>query len=146
MAEVYVVNRTRAKIEIEPLRGFARRLLESTREWRNAELSISFVGDRAIQTLNERWRGKPRPTDVLSFPMEDDPEPGKPLLMGDIVISPRQALLDAAEERTTPEAKFRELILHSVMHLMGFDHETPADTRRMDKQQRLLLAKMEKTK
>lgn len=145
MAAVYISNRTRAKIDAEPLRYFALRLLEGTHKWRDAELSIAFVGDRSIQSLNERWRGKPRPTDVLSFPMEDNPETGGPLLMGDIVISPRQAMLDAAEEGIAPESKFRELILHSVLHLMGFDHETPAAARRMEKQRLMLLGKIGKS-
>jgi probable rRNA maturation factor len=146
MATVFIRNRTRLPVDLDPLREFARRALEAPREWRGAELSITLVGDRAIQELNSRWRGKPRPTDVLSFPMEDEPGPGGQLLMGDIVIAPRQALLDASEEGVSPDEKFRELILHSVLHLMGFDHETPARARRMEKRRLAMLKKMERKK
>jgi probable rRNA maturation factor len=143
LAIVHIKNRTRARIALEPLRAFAARTLEAAPEWRDAELSITFVGDRAIQELNEKWRGKPRPTDVLSFPMDEPRAPGGPLLMGDIVIAPGQALGDAREEGATPAQKFRELILHSVLHLMGFDHETAADARKMEKQRLALLKKAE---
>ena len=146
MATVYVRNRTRVAVDLEQMRDFARRILEGTREWRSAELSVTLVGDRAIQALNERWRGKPRPTDVLSFPMEDEPEPGEALLLGDIVIAPRQAVQDAREEGVTPDAKMRELILHSILHLTGCDHETPEGARRMEKRKRLLLDRLERNK
>ena len=130
-------------VKLEPLREFAARALETAPKWRRAELAITFVGDRRIQALNERWLGRPRPTDVLSFPMEEPPPPGGPLLMGDIIIAPRQALADAREEGVTPERKFREIILHSILHLMGCDHETLAAARKMEKRRRSILAKME---
>jgi len=144
MATVSASNRTRVPVNLNSLCDFARRALEATREWRNAELSITLVGDRAIQSLNERWLGKPRPTDVLSFPMRDDaPAPDGSLLIGDIVIAPRQALADAREEGVPPEVKFKELILHSILHLIGYDHETPADARRMENRRRRILQKLE---
>ena len=143
MATVHIKNRTRARIGLGPLRNYAARALEATREWRGAELSVTFVGDRAIQALNGRWRGKPRPTDVLSFPMDEPGTPGGQLLMGDIVIAPNQALADAREEGVSPGHKFREIILHSILYLMGYDHETLGDARKMEKRRRALLDKME---
>ncbi len=128
---------------MEPLRKYAARVLETDRAWRGAELSITFIGDRAIQTLNEKWRGKPRPTDVLSFPMDETGEDcGGELLMGDIVIAPNQALSDAREESVSADAKFRELILHSILHLMGYDHETPADAKKMERKRLGILKKL----
>ncbi len=145
MATVLISNRTRKRIGGERLRAFARRALEATREWRDAELSISFVSDRGIQELNEKWRRKPRPTDVLSFPMETGPECAAPLMIGDIVIAPGQALADARDEGVTPQTKFEELILHSILHLMGYDHENPADAKKMEARRRAILAKLEKS-
>ncbi|MFA6447836.1 MAG: rRNA maturation RNase YbeY [bacterium] len=141
MATVRIKNRTRTDIKLKPLSEFAQKALEATREWRDAELSITFVGDRAMQELNGKWRGKPRPTDVLSFPMDEPAAPGGLLLMGDIIIAPNQAREDAAEEGATPARKFRELIMHSILHLMGFDHETLADAKKMEKQRIALLKK-----
>jgi probable rRNA maturation factor len=138
---VHIKNRTRARIALEPLRKFAAAALDAAPGWRGAELSITFVGDRAIQTLNEKWRGKPRPTDVLSFPMDEPRSPAGQLLMGDIIIAPNQALGDAREEGVTPDRKFRELILHSILHLMGYDHETPAGAKKMEKMRTALLKK-----
>ncbi len=145
MATVLISNRTRKRVGEEKLRLFARRVLEATREWRDAELSITFVGDRRIQELNGKWRGKPRPTDVLSFPMESAPWGAAPLLMGDIIIAPGQALSDAREEGVAPEAKFKELILHSILHLMGYDHERPADAKKMEARRLAILSKLEKS-
>jgi probable rRNA maturation factor len=143
MATVKIKNRTRVKIDLEPLREFARRALESRRKWRGSELSITFVGGRAIQELNEKWRGQPRPTDVLSFPMDEPEGPeGGELLIGDIVIAPGQALADAREEGAEPEEKFRELVLHSILHLMGYGHETPAGARKMEKRRLEILKKI----
>jgi probable rRNA maturation factor len=59
--------------------------------------------------------------------------------MGDIIIAPNQALGDAREEGVTPQEKFRELILHSILHLMGYDHETPADSKKLEKKRAFLL-------
>ena len=143
MASVHIENRTRVRIRPGPLRGFAKSVLEATREWRDAELSILLVGDRRIQSLNEKWRGRRRPTDVLSFPMEDDPGPGEPLLIGDIVIGARQALADAREEGVSLEAKMKELIMHSILHLMGYDHSSPENARRMERRRRDIMRKME---
>jgi len=71
--------------------------------------------------------------------MDEPRSPAGQLLMGDIIIAPNQALGDAREEGVTPEQKFRELILHSILHLMGYDHETPADARKMEKMRAALL-------
>jgi len=145
MATVLISNRTRRRVGEEKLRVFARRVLEATREWCDAELSITFVGDRRIQELNGKWRGKPRPTDVLSFPMESAPCGAAPLLMGDIIIAPGQALSDAREEGVTPETKFKELILHSILHLMGYDHERPVDAKKMEARRLAILSTLEKS-
>ena len=78
-------------------------------------LAVSFVDAGRIAALNEQWRGKPGPTDVLSFPIDGiDEVPGPPALreLGDIVICP---------EHTTD---LREAVVHGVLHLVGMDHET----------------------
>jgi len=142
MAVISVQNKTRVDVDMKSLEKYAARLLESTRDWRDAELSIMLAGDKRIQTLNERWRGKETPTDVLSFPMEEEPLPGGPLLMGDIVIGVRQAMGDAKEEGVSLEDKMKELVLHSVLHLMGYDHENPEDARKMEKRRRGILKKI----
>jgi probable rRNA maturation factor len=94
-----------------------------------AELSVLLVTDRRIRTLNRRWRGKDRATDVLSFPLSEPPGIGP--LLGDVVIS-----LDTAARRARAEGRpvSRELdryLAHGVLHLLGYDHERPEEARVM---------------
>ncbi len=142
MASVEIYNTTKVGIDLEAVGNFARRVLESTRDYKDSEVSISLVGDKKIQSLNEKWRGKRTPTDVLSFPIDSPGDPG-PFLLGDIVVGARQALSDAREEGVPLDDKLRELILHSLLHLMGFDHETgPEDARRMENRRKRILKKL----
>ena len=83
-----------------------------------------------MRQLNKEFRGKDTTTDVLSFPNDaDEFDPDKNNL-GDIVISAEQAKRQATENRLTLEAEIKQLILHGVLHLCGYDHET--DTGKMN--------------
>lgn len=84
------------------------------------ELSIAFVSDWRMAQLNRRFRGKPHPTDVLSFSAEDK-ENG---YLGDVVISPEMARQNARRYGRRFEAELRMLILHGILHVLGYDHET----------------------
>src|SRR5258707_385367 len=91
-----------------------------------SEVSIAFVDDAAMQQLNKRFRRKNRTTDVLTFPADasyaDPKVKGRPL--GDIVISVDQARRQATEEKHSLAIEVRYLILHGVLHALGYDHET----------------------
>ena len=109
-----------------------RRLLRGLRLGR-AELSILLVSDREMRALNRRWRGRDRPTDVLSFPQDD----GR--LLGDVVISVDTARRQAAEQDTTLNRETGRLLIHGLLHLLGYDHErSPAEARRMQRRERAL--------
>jgi probable rRNA maturation factor len=91
------------------------------------EISIAFVDDEAMTSLNRKFRKKNRTTDVLTFPADDsyiDPsaKTGRPL--GDIVISLDQARRQATDERHSLATEIRYLILHGILHALGYDHET----------------------
>ena len=92
------------------------------------EVSIAFVDDESMTELNKRFRGKKKTTDVLTFPADDSyNEPsahGRPL--GDIVISVDQARRQAADEKHSLATEIRYLVLHGVLHALGYDHETDA--------------------
>jgi probable rRNA maturation factor len=91
-----------------------------------SEVSIAFVDDAAMQQLNKRFRRKNRTTDVLTFPADAsyaDPKV-KGLPLGDIVISVDQARKQAAGERHSLATEVRYLLLHGVLHALGYDHET----------------------
>ncbi len=86
--------------------------------------TVAFVPDSRMKQLNETFRGKQTATDVLSFPHEPDEfDPDKSNL-GDIVISAQQAQKQALENNLTLEGEIKQLILHGVLHLCGYDHET----------------------
>ncbi|MGQ0540798.1 MAG: rRNA maturation RNase YbeY [Blastocatellia bacterium] len=90
----------------------------------NREFSVAFVSDRRMKELNNLFRGKNDTTDVLSFPNEPDEfDPDKKNL-GDIVISAEQAERQAKENKLSLEIEIKQLILHGLLHLCGYDHET----------------------
>jgi probable rRNA maturation factor len=90
------------------------------------DVSIAFVDDEAMKSLNRKFRHKNRTTDVLTFPADEtygDPRrKGKPL--GDIVISVDQARRQASDEKHSVATEVRYLLLHGVLHALGYDHET----------------------
>lgn len=91
----------------------------------NQELSVLLADDRKIRTLNKQFRGQDRATDVLSFSQNDEEEESKPSyhLMGDVVISAVTAKRQAAEHGLTLEEEIVLLLIHGILHLLGFDHE-----------------------
>lgn len=95
----------------------------------NRDFTVAFVSDRKMRELNSLFRGKRSTTDVLSFPSGgEDSENGFDLFeenhLGDIVISAERAREQAAENGLNLETEIKQLILHGLLHLCGFDHET----------------------
>jgi probable rRNA maturation factor len=102
------------------------------------ELSLSLVSDRTIRPLKKQWFGIDAVTDVLSFPAGDGPWVGaRPL--GDIVISLDTARRAARQFKTPLEHELARYLAHGLLHLLGFDHQRPADARRMERAERSLL-------
>ncbi len=93
----------------------------------DAELTLRIVNEAESAALNETYRHKPGPTNVLSFPFEAPPEVDSALL-GDIVICAPVVLREAIVQGKTPEAHWAHLVAHGVLHLLGYDHdETQAE-------------------
>ena len=106
------------------LRRIAAALLVELKQNR-AELSIALVGDKEMRPLNRRYREKNQTTDVLSFFIEEQPQPGAALL-GDVVISVEQARRQAQERNKTLKSEMVTLLIHGILHLLGYDHERSA--------------------
>ena len=87
-----------------------------------AELSVSFVEATEIEDLHVRYMNEPGPTDVLSFPLGEVDENGRSVL-GDVVIAPEVA---TRNNPTDPEGELRLLLVHGILHLLGYDHEVDA--------------------
>ena len=122
MSEVFNLQR-KLKLDLTPLKAFANNELAQISETAGKSFSIAFVSDRRMTELNSLFRGKKSTTDVLSFPHEPDEfDPDKNNL-GDLVISVEQAQRQAEENGLSLEGEIKQLILHGVLHLCGYDHE-----------------------
>lgn len=99
------------------------------------ELSVLLVTDRAIRSLNRRWRGLDRATDVLSFPLG----PGSGPLLGDVVISMDMAARRGRAEGRDAISELERYLAHGLLHLLGYDHERAVDAARMAKKEEDLL-------
>ena len=120
-----VINRQRKiKIKSELFQVFAAQAVKAVPETQNKAATIAFVSDRKIRELNRMFRGKNTTTDVLSFPFEADDFEVESLNLGDVVISLEQAERQAAENDLNFETEIKQLILHGILHLSGYDHET----------------------
>jgi probable rRNA maturation factor len=139
---VSVVRRAATRgVSVRRVRSDARRLLAALGEERG-ELTVSLVGDAEMRVLNRDYRGSDRPTDVLAFALrEGQRAPGDDAVLGDIVISLDTAARQALQRRASISAEVRTLLIHGVLHLLGYDHErSAADARRMRRRERRLLA------
>ena len=106
------------------------------------ELSIALVDIEEMTELNGEYRGKEGPTDVLSFECDelcDVIDPDEPIMLGDVVIAPEVAEAQAAEYGHTVEEELNLLLVHGVLHLLGYDHEDDADAEVMQARERALL-------
>lgn len=127
-------------VDIKALQEFVTATLEREGVPADAELTISFVGNDEIATLNEEHLGKTGPTDVLSFPIEDatpgvPPQArngGPPLALGDIFISTEIVSAHAAEYDVSFDDELHLMVCHGVLHILGWDHVEDEDAEKME--------------
>ncbi len=115
---VLVSNRQPLPIDEDALVALAQETLRAEGVERS-ELSVSFVEEPEIEALHVRYMDETGPTDVLSFPLDDEDEDGV-RIVGDVVIAPSVA---ARNNPADPEAELRLLLVHGILHLLGYDHE-----------------------
>ena len=120
------------KFPSRKLKKVAQKVLEIV-EQDQAELCLVLVGNAEIRKLNAQFRKKDYPTDVLSFPARDELPTGVQLL-GDVIISVEKAKEQAKARRRTLDEELVTLLIHGIVHLLGYDHErSPKDARIMDR-------------
>ena len=131
LMSVDIVTRIKGRrVSAQKIKGKAHRILKLLKE-NQSELSLALVGNGEIQKLNSQYRHKNEPTDVLSFPQEENLPKGKKLL-GDVVISVEQAEKQAKDGMKTLEMEIEMLLIHGILHLLGYDHEvSQKEARRM---------------
>jgi len=138
----------------------AERVLDAEGVGAEVELSVVFVDEATITELNARYGGKAEATDVLSFPIDDEPQesgrhpdsggtgPGEPsepdelpLLLGDVYVCPGVAARNAPDHAGTYDDELALLVVHGILHLLGMDHEDDGEAEEMEQRERALLAR-----
>jgi rRNA maturation RNase YbeY len=139
---VYLSNRQRTfRIRSQFLISTAETILRHAGQG-TGELSVVLINDRAMRKLNAQYRGKDRPTDVLSFP-QSSPRGGVEQLIGDVVISLQAATRQAKEQKSTLHGEVVRLLVHGILHLLGYDHErSPQEARRMRAKERMIIRRL----
>jgi len=100
------------------------------------ELSILFTDDAGISRLNATWRGKDKPTNVLSFPQGSGP------LLGDVILAAETVRREAALAGKPFEDHIAHLVVHGFLHLLGYDHDADADAEKMEELERVALKRL----
>jgi probable rRNA maturation factor len=144
-------------IDLDRWAALARAVLDDRRVRGDVEVSLLFVDEAAIGALNEQFLGHAGPTDVLAFPIEDEPLPGgrspdsggsgpgvepaddPTTLLGDVVICPAVAARNAVEHEVTTDDELALLVVHGLLHLLGMDHARDDEAATMERRERELL-------
>ncbi len=132
-------------VRVWTLAALARRVLASEAVARPVGLSVAVTDDRTVTALNRRYRGRDEPTDVLSFRLMDDDgfvaPPGRLRELGEIVISYRMASRQARTAGRSVHDELAHLLVHGVLHLLGYDHERPHQAKAMRAREDALLGR-----
>lgn len=160
--EVFVADEQTAEpVELARWSALATAVLAAEGVEGNAELSVLFVTEEVITDLNKQFMGADGPTDVLSFPIDDDafetvrwPDPSTtgparppshhddaPMLLGDVVICPAVAARNAPAHAGSYDDEMALLVVHGVLHVLGMDHAEPAEAEAMRAREAELLAR-----
>lgn len=159
--DVFVADeQSEEHVEPDVWLALARQVLEAEGVVGDAELSLLFVDSNSIAELNSRFLGREGPTDVLAFPIDEEPFEGgrfpdsggpgpgwspadstdMPLLLGDVVVCPRVAAANARERDSKLEDEIALLVVHGILHLRGYDHEEDDAAEAMEARERDLLS------
>ncbi len=115
---------------------------------RMVELSVRLAGDEEVRALNAHWRGKDKPTNVLSFPMAEPyelrqaDEDGPAIMLGDIILAHGVCEREAADKGVGLNQHATHLVVHGTLHLLGYDHEAEADAADMEAREVRALARL----
>jgi probable rRNA maturation factor len=144
----------------------ARQVLGAQGVREDVEVALLFVDEPTIAELHERFLGEHGPTDVLAFPIDEEPEPGGrspdeggtgpggalpsdedavPYLLGDVVICPAVAARNAAAHAATLEDETALLVVHGLLHLLGMDHGEDSEAEQMERREQELLARFHRS-
>ena len=109
---------------------------------KSAVVNVIVIDDRSIRRLNRRYRGKDKPTDVLSFSYYEDGPRARGRVIGEVFVSHQALARDARRLDVAPEHLALRIVVHGFLHVLGYDHETDADATRMERRERALLRRV----
>jgi probable rRNA maturation factor len=130
--EILIKNQQKIiKLNQRKIKEIIRRILQYLKVDKEIEISVLFTDDKFIRTLNNKYRGIDKPTDVLSFSLQEgaikSPEVESDKLLGDIIISVETAQKQADNLNHSMEKELTVLLIHGLLHLTGYDHEEDKD-------------------
>lgn len=127
---------------VPDLRKLARSAISATLPDNDVSVSLLFTSDEKILDINKQWRGKATATNVLSFPVSNEtPVPaGEPRPLGDIVLAFGVVSREALEQKKTLSHHVTHLIVHGLLHLLGYDHEDDGEAEAMEAREIAVLA------
>jgi probable rRNA maturation factor len=143
---VDINNESGAVVEEDALRELAQYVIGQMEVHPLADLSMLLVDEAHMSNLHEKWMDEPGPTDVLSFPMDElrphviagpnrsrgrEEDDSEPVLLGDVVLCPQVAAVQAKEHGHSTQAELELLTVHGVLHLLGYDHADPEEEAEM---------------
>ena len=145
-------------VAVDRWAALARAVLEAEGITTDTEVSLLFIDEPSIAALNERFLDKAGPTDVLAFPIEDEVDrsgrspdeggtgpasieaaTGRHLLLGDVVVCPAVAAVNAVDHGVTFDDEIALLVVHGILHLLGMDHVVDDEAERMERREQQLL-------
>ena len=149
--DVLVDEAFEGKVSADWLKGVARLVLEAEGADPTAAMSLVITGQDEIRQLNAVHLGEDEPTDVLAFPLQPDEDeedgfilpPDGAVHLGEVIISYPQAEIQAGERGHPVQRELAVLLVHGVLHLLGYDHDTPEREARMKAREAALLARLE---
>lgn len=140
LMEIQISNLQSKKIDEELIRRVVEGVLRGEKVNFRGELSIALVDEDTIRVLNKKYRKKDSPTDVLSFPLSGKED--KDVFVGEIIISPEVVKKQAMEFKTSFKEELVLLLIHGVLHLLGYSHKKKEENRIMKEKERTYLEKL----
>lgn len=147
---VFLADEQDEPLSTEPLRRLAELILAEEQLDEDTEVTLLFVDDDVIADYNQRFMGRSGPTDVLAFPLEAA-QPGSPpkrvrggppINLGDVVIAPSYVARAAEERGVGLDAELGLMVVHGVLHLLGWDHQEHSEAEAMERREAALLERV----
>jgi probable rRNA maturation factor len=151
---VFLADEQSIQVDLSEIVPLAEHVMRMERLPEDSEVAIVLIDNAEMARYNELYMGKPGPTDVLSFPIEDG-QPGEPLVrdpdgppvnLGDIFIAPQVVSANASAAGVALQDELALMVVHGMLHLLGWDHEDDGDAALMEARERDLLAVLERTR